>query len=70
MFLNVLESFLKNDMLILDELKLMQTDSNCLEAVCTYWMKYYTYKLNQKENTEIDNFFYQEHFNEVKWYDV
>ena len=57
-------------MLILDSLNLMQTNPDCLEAVCIYWMKYYTNKLNSKENTEIDNFFYQEHFNEVKWYDV
>lgn len=57
-------------MLILDKKNLMQKNPDCLEAVCTYWMRYYTYKLSQQENTDVENFFYQEHFNEVKWYDI
>lgn len=57
-------------MLVLDRFNLMSTNPDCLEAVCVYWMKHYTNKLNLKQNTEIDNLFYQEHFNEVKWYDV
>ena len=46
-----------------------QKNFEVLELVCTQGMKHYNNLLNDVDN-EIDEFFYQEHFNEYKWYDV
>ncbi len=57
-------------MLKFDSQNLMQKDFDLLEMICTSWMEHYNFMLSLPGNTDIDNFFYQEHFNEVKWYDV
>ena len=56
-------------MLTLDKYNYCQRSFDVLELVCTQGMKQYNHLLNTTTN-EIDLFFYQEHFNEFKWYDV
>ena len=57
-------------MLSFDKNYSIQHNFDCLELVCKTWMGHYNFMLGLISNTEIDNFFYQEHFNEFKWYDV
>jgi hypothetical protein len=57
-------------MLSFDKNYSMQHNFDCLEVVCKTWMGHYNFMLGLISNTETDNFFYQEHFNEFKWYDV
>ncbi len=57
-------------MLTFDKHNIMQKNPDVMEFVCTTWMEHYNFMLSIIGNTEVDNFFYQEHFNEVKWYDV
>jgi len=57
-------------MLSFDKDYAMQHDFDCLESVCRTWMEHYNFMLTLISNTEVDNCFYQEHFNEMKWYDV
>ncbi len=57
-------------MLSFDNEYIIQKDFDCLEIVCKTWMQHYNFMLTLTSNTEVDNFFYQEHFNEFKWYDV
>ena len=56
-------------MLTNDKNHLIQKDFEYMEDVCMLWMSHYNFMLSIY-NTEIDQFFYQEHFNEYKWYDV
>ena len=57
-------------MLKYDPNNLMQKDFDLLQMICTSWMDHYNFMLSLAGNTEIDNYYYQEHFNQVKWYDV
>lgn len=57
-------------MLKYDSSNIMQKDSEFLEMVCKTWMEHYNFMLGLVCNTEIDNYYFQEHFNEFKWYDV
>jgi hypothetical protein len=56
-------------MLKIDTYNYCQKSLDVLELVCTQGMKYYSNLLSISTD-EIDIFFYQEHFNEYKWYDV
>ncbi len=56
-------------MLKIDTYGYCQKNFEVLELVCTDGMKYYNHLLSIVDN-QIDEFFYQEHFNEMKWYDV
>lgn len=68
MFSNDLE--LKyNKMLKRDEYNYCRKNFEVLELVCTQGMKHYNQLLSVVDN-KIDKFFYQEHFNEMRWYDV
>lgn len=57
------------EMLTPDKNHLLQKDFEYMEFVCMMWMYHYNFMLSVY-NTETDEFFYQEHFNEYKWYDV
>ena len=56
-------------MLKLDTYGYCQKNFDVLELVCTQGMKHYSQLLGVVDN-KIDEFFYQEHFNEMRWYDV
>lgn len=56
-------------MLKLDTYNYCQRNFDVLELVCTQGMKHYNQLLSVVDN-KIDEFFYQEHFNEMRWYDV
>lgn len=56
-------------MLKLDKYGYCQKNFEVLELVCTQGMKYYNNLLCDVSDP-ILKFFYQEHFNEYKWYDV
>lgn len=56
-------------MLKLDKYNYCQKNFDVLELVCTQGMKHYNKLLNEVDN-EVDEFFYREHFDEMKWYDV
>jgi hypothetical protein len=56
-------------MLSPDTKGICQKEFDYLEEVCSIWMQHYNFMLSNADN-EIDAFFYREHFNEVKWYDV
>jgi hypothetical protein len=45
-------------------------DFDMIEFVCKSWMEHYNFMLSLPGNSEVEKFFYQEHFNEYKWYDV
>ena len=56
-------------MLTNDKNHLLQKDFEYMESVCMIWMDHYNFTLSIVNN-EVDEFFYREHFNEFKWYDV
>ena len=56
-------------MLQIDTYGYCQKNFEVLELVCTQGMKYYNHLLSVVEN-EVEEFFYREHFNEYKWYDI
>lgn len=68
MFSNDLELNSKK-MLKLDTYGYCQKNFDVLELVCTQGMKHYSQLLSVVDN-KIDEFFYQEHFNEMRWYDI
>jgi len=45
-------------------------DFNTLEMICMSWMEHYNFMLGLPGNTEVEQFFYKELFNQFKWYDV
>ena len=45
-------------------------DFDMIEMICKSWMEHYNFLLGLPGNTEVDNFFYQEQFDQFKWYDV
>jgi hypothetical protein len=47
-----------------------QKNPEALELTCGTWMQYYSYMLGLIGDDKIYNYYFQEHFNEVKWYDV
>lgn len=57
-------------MLFPDKDNLMQKNPEVMQLVCATWMEHYNFMLSVIGNTEVDNFFYQEYFDEFKWYDV
>lgn len=57
-------------MLSFDRYNHAQKDFNYLEVLCAFWMRHYNLMLNKVENSEVDEFFIREHYNEFKWYDV
>ena len=57
-------------MLILDSEHIYQKYPDCLENVCRSLMEHYNFLLSLPGNTEVDNFFFQEEFDEFKFYDV
>jgi hypothetical protein len=57
-------------MLILDRDNVYQKHYDCLKNVCYLLMDHYNFMLGLPHNTEIDNFFFQEEFDEFKFYDV
>jgi hypothetical protein len=57
-------------MLTYDKDNQMQKDFDYLEFVCTSWMEHYNFLLSLPYNTDADKLFYQDHFNQMKWYDV
>ena len=54
----------------LDSAGLCQKYPSCLESSCRLLMEHYNYMLSCSLNTEVDNFFYQEEFDQYKFYDV
>jgi hypothetical protein len=57
-------------MLILDDNNVYQKYHDCLENVCHMMMDHYNFMLGLSINTEIDNFFYTQEFDDFKFYDV
>jgi hypothetical protein len=57
-------------MLILDDNNVYQKYPDCLETVCHMMMDHYNFMLGLSINTEIDNFFYTQEFDDFKFYDV
>ena len=57
-------------MLILDNNNVYQKYPDCLETVCHMMMDHYNFMLGLTINTEIDNFFYTQEFDDFKFYDV
>ena len=57
-------------MLILDDNNVYQKYHDCLENVCQMMMDHYNFMLGLSINTEIDNFFYTQEFDDFKFYDV
>ena len=57
-------------MLSFDKDSQIQKDFDLLEMICTSWMEHYNFMLGLPHNTDVEKFFYQEHLNQVKWYDV
>ena len=57
-------------MLILDDNNVYQKYPDCLETVCHMMMYHYNFMLSLSINTEIDNFFYTQEFDDFKFYDV
>jgi hypothetical protein len=57
-------------MLILDDNNVYQKYPDCLETVCHMMMDHYNFMLGLTINTEIDNFFYTQEFDDFKFYDV
>lgn len=68
MFSNDLE-LKQRKMLKLDNYNYCRKNFEVLELVCTQGMKHYNHLLSVVDN-KVDEFYYQEHFNEYKWYDV
>ena len=56
-------------MLTYDKDYQMQKDFDYLEMICTSWMEHYNFLMGLSFNTEVEKFFYREHFDQVKWYD-
>ena len=56
-------------MLIPDPSNVYQKYPDCLESACRMMMDHYNFMLGLSFNTQFENFFYQEEFNEFKFYD-
>jgi hypothetical protein len=57
-------------MLTKDAENYLQKNPEALELICKTWMEHYNFMLGLIGNSEVDTYYYQEHFNEFKWYDV
>lgn len=55
-------------MLIFDKTGLMQKDFDFLQEVCEIWMKHYNFVISTSSN-DSDEEYYQERFNEFRFYD-
>jgi hypothetical protein len=56
-------------MLTLDSASVYQKDYQILDMICMSFMEHYNFMLGLPFNTEVDNFFFQEEFDQYKLYD-
>jgi hypothetical protein len=57
-------------MLILDSANVCQNDYQILDMICRSFTDHYNFLLGLSSlNTEVDNFFFQEEFDQYKLYD-
>jgi len=57
-------------MLTLDSANVYQNDYQILNMICMSFMEHYNFMLGLSSlNTEVDNFFFQEGFDQYKLYD-